>query len=206
MRAVAPLHFDADLSSIGRIVAVGASTGGVEALQTLLTSLPANAPPILVTQHMPAGFSASFAARLDKNCAVTVHEATHGQPVMPGHVYVSNGSQHLQLFRSGAHYICHLSDAAPVSGHRPSVDVLFSSFSTAAGKNGIGIILTGMGQDGAAGLLEMRKAGARTLGQNEQSCVIYGMPKVAKTMGAVEAEWALTEIPRELLKLATRTR
>jgi two-component system chemotaxis response regulator CheB len=196
-----PLAFDSRLSATGRIVAIGASTGGVEALQHLLTALPANAPAILVTQHMPPGFTASFARRLDEQCRMSVCEASDGRRVMPGHVYLSNGSQHLELVRSGAHFACRLHDGPRVSGHRPSVDVLFASVAAAAGGNAVGVILTGMGQDGAAGLLAMRRAGARTLGQDEGSCLIYGMPKAAKLLGAVEIERPLSKIAAEILSL-----
>ena len=132
---------------------------------------------------------------------MSVCEATNGQRVMPGHIYIANGSQHLELVRSGAHFTCRLHDGALVSGHRPSVDVLFRSVATAAGRNAIGVILTGMGQDGAAGLLEIRQAGARTIGQDEASCVIYGMPRVAKQMGAVEVERPLSKIAGEVLAM-----
>ncbi len=196
-----PLVFDPHLSTAGWIIAVGASTGGVEALQKLLTAMPSNAPAILVTQHMPPGFTTSFAKRLHERCAMPVFEATHGQRVMPGQIYIANGSYHLELMRSGAHYACRLHDGPPVSGHRPSVDVLFASVAAAAGKNAIGVILTGMGQDGAAGLLEMRRAGARTRGQDEASCVIYGMPKAAKLLGAVEAERPLSKMAADILAL-----
>ena len=197
-----PLAFDPRLSAAGRIVAVGASTGGVEALQELLTALPANSPPILVTQHMPAGFTASFARRLNEQCSMSIVEASDGRQVMPGHVYIANGSRHLELCRSGAHFYCRLHDGPQVSGHRPSVDVLFASVAAAAGDNAIGVILTGMGQDGAAGLLKMRKAGARTFGQDETSCLIYGMPKAAKLMGAVETEKPLSKLAGEIIGLA----
>ena len=199
-----PLVFDPNLSTAGWIVAIGASTGGVEALQALLTAMPANAPAILVTQHMPPGFTRSFAHRLDERCAMSVFEATDAQRVMPGHIYIADGAHHLELVRSGAHYACRLHDGPPVSGHRPSVDVLFKSVAAAAGKNAIGVILTGMGQDGAAGLLEMRRAGAHTRGQDEASCVIYGMPKVAKLLGAVEAERPLSKMAAEILGLTAR--
>ncbi|MGO8919205.1 MAG: protein-glutamate methylesterase/protein-glutamine glutaminase [Stellaceae bacterium] len=194
-----PLVFDHRLSSEGWIVAIGASTGGVEALQELLTVLPASAPAILVTQHMPAGFTASFAQRLDPRCAMSVAEATDGARVMAGHVYIANGNHHLELARSGAHYKCRVRDGAPVSGHRPSVDVLFRSVAAAAGRSATGVILTGMGKDGAEGLLELRRAGGRTLGQDELSCLIYGMPKAAKELGAVEKELPLSRIPQEIL-------
>jgi two-component system chemotaxis response regulator CheB len=199
--AVKPLAFDPSLSATGWIVAVGASTGGVEALQELLIGMPSNAPAILVTQHMPAGFTASFARRLDERCNMSVQEASHGRRVLPGHVYIANGNLHLELVRSGAHFECRLHDGPLVSGHRPSVDVLFSSVARAAGENAIGVILTGMGQDGAAGLLEMRRAGARTRGQDEASCVIYGMPKAAKLLGAVQAERPLSKLAAEVLSL-----
>jgi two-component system, chemotaxis family, protein-glutamate methylesterase/glutaminase len=196
-----PLAFDPQFSTAGWIVAVGASTGGVEALQQLLTAMPSNAPAILVTQHMPPGFTTSFARRLNERCAMPVFEATDGQRIMPGQIYIANGGRHLELARSGAHYACRLHDGPPVSGHRPSVDVLFTSVATAAGKNAIGVILTGMGQDGAAGLLEMRRAGARTRGQDEASCVIYGMPKAARLLGAVEVERPLSKIAADILAL-----
>ncbi|TLU72453.1 protein-glutamate methylesterase/protein-glutamine glutaminase [Lichenicoccus roseus] len=182
------------LSAAGRIVAVGASTGGVEALQRLLVDLPADCPAILIAQHMPPGFTASFAKRLDQICMMSVCEATDGQVVNPGHVYIANGARHLELTRSGSRYSCRLHDGAAVSGHRPSVDVLFRSFADTIGSNALGIILTGMGRDGAAGLLAMRQAGAHTLGQSEASCLIYGMPKAAKDIGAVEAEMSLEHL------------
>jgi two-component system, chemotaxis family, protein-glutamate methylesterase/glutaminase len=194
-----PIVFDHKLSTEGRIVAIGASTGGVEALQQLLTGLPANIPATLITQHMPPGFTASFAKRLDGRCAMSVSEAIDGARALPGHVYIAPGNVHLELVRSGAHYFCRLQDGPRVSGHKPSVDVLFNSFAAVAGKNAVGVILTGMGSDGAAGLLRMRQAGARTLGQDESSCLIYGMPKAAKLLGAVETEFPLSRIPKEIM-------
>lgn len=201
-----PLSFDPKLSTIGWIVAIGASTGGVEALQELLTALPAAAPAVLVTQHMPPGFTASFARRLDARCSMSVAEASDGRRVLPGHVYIANGSQHLELARSGGHFECRLHDGPPVSGHRPSVDVLFASVAVTAGRNAIGVILTGMGNDGAEGLLQMRRAGARTRGQDEASCVIYGMPKAAKLLGAVEAERPLSKLAAEIMGLTRERR
>jgi len=197
--ARAALVFDPAHSTESRIVAIGASTGGVEALQTLLMDLPADTPAILVTQHMPPGFTASFAKRLNEICRMSVCEASHRQRVLGGHVYIAQGSQHLELARSGAHYLCHLHDGPPISGHRPSVDVLFQSVAATAAANALGIILTGMGRDGAAGLLAMRRAGARTLGQSEASCLIYGMSKAAKELDAVEAEMPLDRLAREIL-------
>jgi two-component system chemotaxis response regulator CheB len=186
-----------DISS--RIVAVGASTGGVEALQRLIADLPPDAPPILVTQHMPPGFSASFAKRLDGECRMTVCEAQDRQRVQHGHVYLSNGRDHLRLARDGAHPICRLDSGPKVSGHRPSVDVLFQSVAEHAATQAMGIILTGMGRDGAAGLLAMRQAGARTFGECESSCLIYGMPRAAMEMGAVEAEMDLMHLAAAML-------
>jgi two-component system chemotaxis response regulator CheB len=186
-------------SSSERVIAIGASTGGVEALQTLLTAFPADAPAIMITQHMPALFTASFANRLDQFCAVTVCQAQDKERVLPGHVYIAPGGFHLELARSGANYVCRVHDQAPVSGHRPSVDVLFRSVARAAGANAVGIILTGMGKDGAAGLLEMRQAGASTVGQSEATCVVYGMPKAAHDCGATELELPLEKIPEHVL-------
>ncbi|WP_439598654.1 protein-glutamate methylesterase/protein-glutamine glutaminase [Falsiroseomonas sp.] len=200
-QASAPLQVDPRLSTAGRIVAIGASTGGVETLQRMITRLPATTPALLVTQHMPAGFTSSFARRLDAQCAMTVTEAEDGRRVMPGHVYIAPGARHLELVRDGAHFACRLHDGAPVSGHRPSVDVLFASVAAVAGRAAMGIILTGMGRDGAAGLLEMRRAGARTLGQSEASCVIYGMPKAAMQAGAVELEMPLDRLTEEIVTL-----
>lgn len=189
----------AAFSSSEKVIAVGASTGGVEALQEFLTAFPSDAPAILVTQHMPAAFTASFANRLDHCCAVSVRQAEDGERVLPGHVYIAPGGRHLELARNGANYMCRLHDQAPVSGHRPSVDVLFRSVASAAGANAVGIILTGMGRDGAAGLLDMRRAGASTIGQDEHTCVVYGMPKAANECGAVEIELPLNKIPAQVL-------
>ncbi len=194
-RVTAPTGY----SSSEKIIAVGASTGGVEALHTLLTAFPANAPAILVTQHMPPMFTMGFASRLDQRCAVSVTQAVDGERVLPGHVYIAPGAHHLELARSGANYICRLHDEPSVSGHRPSVDVLFRSVARAAGANAVGVILTGMGKDGAAGLLEMRRAGASTFGQDEASCVIYGMPKAAHDCGATEMELPIGKIPEQVL-------
>jgi two-component system chemotaxis response regulator CheB len=195
----APVSIDALQRAADRIVAVGASTGGVEAIQQLLVGLPANAPAILITQHMPPGFTASFARRLDDLCRLSVCEASDRQRVLPGNVYIANGRQHLELARSGSHYCCRLHDGPLVSGHRPSVDVLFHSFAATAGANALGIILTGMGRDGAEGLLAMRQAGARTLGESEASCLIYGMPKAARELDAVDAELPLAGLAGQIV-------
>lgn len=181
-----------------QVILIGASTGGVEALKEIITVLPPNSPAVLVTQHMPATFTSSFARRLDGVSKVTVAEATAGQRILPGHVYIAPGDQHLELARSGANYTCRLHDGAPVSGHRPSVDVLFDSGAKVARENAVGVILTGMGRDGAEGLLNMRKAGAHTIGQDEASCVVYGMPKVAFECGGVERQFPITKIAGEI--------
>ncbi len=183
------------------VVAIGASTGGVEALTSVLTVLPPDSPAILVTQHMPASFTRSFAVRLDGMCAINVTEARDGVRVLPGHAYLAPGDQHLRLARSGANYICRVGGQDRVSGHCPSVDVLFHSVAECAGSNAVGVILTGMGKDGAGGLLAMRQAGARTLGQNEASCVVYGMPRVAHEAGAVEDQLSLNQIPPRILDI-----
>jgi two-component system chemotaxis response regulator CheB len=182
------------------IIAIGASTGGVEALTAVLHAMPADSPAIMVTQHMPEGFTKSFAARLDGMTATTVVEASEGIRVLPGHVYLAPGSRHLELVRSGANYVCRVKRTDRVSGHCPSVDVLFESVSIAAGANAVGVILTGMGKDGAEGMLRMRRAGARTFGQDEATCVVYGMPRAAFEIGAVEAQAPLGRIAENILK------
>ena len=179
----------------GKILMIGASTGGVEALKTLLMDLPQDCPPTLVTQHMPERFTAAFASRLNRECPVAVSEATDRQRIEPGCVYIApGGAHHLELAREGTAFVCRLTDAEPMSGHRPSVDVLFRSGARVAGSQVIGVILTGMGKDGAEGLLELRKAGAPTLGQDEATSLIYGMPRVAFERGAVERQFPLTEL------------
>jgi two-component system, chemotaxis family, protein-glutamate methylesterase/glutaminase len=186
--------------STEQISVIGASTGGVEALRTVITTLPPNFPAILVTQHMPGSFTKSFANRLDTLSKMTVCEAEDGQRVLPGHVYIAPGEQHMELARSGANYICKLNQNPLVSGHRPSVDVLFSSTAKVAGSNAIGVILTGMGRDGAEGLLQMRKAGSYTIGQDQASCVVYGMPKVAFETGGVVKQLPIGNISANMLK------
>jgi two-component system chemotaxis response regulator CheB len=173
-----PALIAGDLSS-RKIVAIGASTGGVEALKAVLTQLPSDCPPVLITQHMPERFTASFAKRLNGECAMTVSEARHGELVEQGHVYIAPGARHLELAKSGGRFVCRLTDDPPVSGHRPSVDVLFRSVAQIAGPDTVGVILTGMGKDGAEGMVRLRQAGAVTLGQDEASSLIYGMPRVA---------------------------
>ena len=198
-----PLRLAANYSSTEKIVAIGASTGGVEAVNRILQVMPPDAPAILVTLHMPENFTASFAKRLDAACAIHVVEASDGERILPGHAYVAPGSTHLRLGRSGANYVCIVRGKERVSGHCPSVDVLFHSTAEAAGKNAIGVILTGMGKDGAEGLLALRRNGASTLGQDEESCVVYGMPKAAAERGAVEAEVPLSRMTQEILSRCT---
>lgn len=177
-----------------KIVAIGASTGGVEALREVISAMPADGPPVLIVQHMPQNFTERFAERLNTLSAMSVTEAKDKARVMAGHVYIAPGNSHLRLIRSGAQFHCQLTDDPAVSGHRPSADVLFESVVHAAGSNAIGVILTGMGKDGATGLLQMREAGASTMGQNEATCLVYGMPKAAAAAGAVMEEYPLSRI------------
>ncbi len=167
-----------------KIIAIGASTGGTEAIRQVLVPLPPTSPALLITQHMPPGFTRSFAERLNKLCQISVKEAEDGERVMPGHAYIAPGDIHMELARSGANYHIKLNDAPPMNRHRPSVDILFHSVARTAGSNAVGVILTGMGNDGAAGLLAMRKAGAKTLAQSEKTCVVFGMPREAIAAGA----------------------
>ena len=187
-------------SSTEWIIAIGASTGGVTALRDVICGLPADCPATLITQHMPAKFTATFAPRLNAASAVTVKEAADGDRVLPGHVYLAPGDRHMELARSGANYVVRLNDAPPVSGHRPSVDVLLGSVAGMAGNRGVGVILTGMGRDGASGLLEMRRAGAMTIGQDEATSVVYGMPKAAQEIGAVTRQLPLQKIADAILE------
>ncbi|MBB3255851.1 MULTISPECIES: chemotaxis response regulator protein-glutamate methylesterase [Paraburkholderia] len=196
--AAAPM-INNPLLSTEKLIIVGASTGGTEAIREVLQPLPPDAPAVLIAQHMPPGFTKSFAQRLNGLCRITVKEAEHGERVLPGHAYIAPGHAHLLLARSGANYIAHLSDDPPVNRHRPSVDVLFRSAAQHAGKNAIGVILTGMGRDGAAGLLEMRKAGAFTLAQDEASCIVFGMPREAIALGAADEIASLSEMSRRVM-------
>lgn len=188
----------------GKIIFVGASTGGTEAIKEFLLGIPEGAPPILIVQHMPESFTASFARRLDGLCAPHVIEAQGNEKIEPGKVYIAPGHSHLQIRRAGGGYLTELLATPPVNRHRPSVDVLFDSAATLVGRQAIGVILTGMGKDGAQGLLRMRQAGARTLGQDEASCVVYGMPREAFLIGAVEEQAALDDIARRTLAAACR--
>jgi len=188
------------LTSSEKLIIIGASTGGTEAIKEFLVQLPPDCPGILITQHMPEGFTRSFANRLDKLCKISVKEAEGGERVLPGHAYLAPGHSHLLLVRSGANYMTRLDQGPPVNRHRPSVDVLFSSAAANAGKNAVGVILTGMGKDGAAGMLEMQKAGAYNLAQDEASCVVFGMPKEAIAIGATHDVAPLQELPGRVLE------
>jgi two-component system, chemotaxis family, protein-glutamate methylesterase/glutaminase len=161
--------------------------------------MPSDCPGILITQHMPAGFTKSFANRLNSLCQISVKEAEGGERVLPGHAYIAPGDKHLLLARSGANYVTELSDAPPVNRHKPSVDVLFESAALNAGKNAIGVILTGMGKDGAVGMAQMKNAGSYNFAQNEESCVVYGMPKEAVAHGGVDEVAHLNELPKLVL-------
>jgi two-component system, chemotaxis family, protein-glutamate methylesterase/glutaminase len=182
-----------------QVVAIGTSTGGTQALEEVLAALPRVCSGIVIVQHMPEKFTAAFAARLDQICDITVMEAAHGDRVLPGQALIAPGGKHMKLRRDGARYFVDVVDGPLVNRHRPSVDVLFRSVACSAGANALGIIMTGMGDDGAAGLVEMHDAGARTVAQDEQSCVVFGMPKEAIKRGAVDKVVPLSAIAMEIL-------
>jgi len=184
-----------------RVVALGTSTGGTQALEEVLSALPRVCPGIVIVQHMPEKFTAAFAARLDGICRIEVREARHNDRVVPGRALIAPGGRHMLLKRSGAQYFVEVVDGPVVNRHRPSVDVMFRSVAKSAGVNALGVIMTGMGDDGAAGLAEMRGAGARTLAQDEESCVVFGMPKEAIKRGGVERAVPLQAIATEIMKL-----
>ena len=196
----------APISAIGRlstekIVFIGASTGGTEATKEVLVNLPPDCPAIVITQHMPAGFTKSYAARLDGLCRIRVAEARDGERILPGHAYIApGGTAHLSVERSGANYIARVVDGEPVNRHRPSVEVLFKSAARVAGPNAVGIMLTGMGADGASAMKEMRDAGSYNLVQDEASCVVFGMPKEAIAAGAANEVLPLAQIAPRLIE------
>lgn len=194
------------LRTTERIIAIGASTGGTEALRAVICALPPDAPAVVISQHIPAAFSKPFAERLDKSSAMKVFHAEDGQYILPGHVYVAPGDRHLLVERDGARYLCRLSNGPPVNRHRPSVDVMFRSMAQKVGPNAVGVILTGMGDDGARGLKEMLDAGARTLAQDEASSVVWGMPGSAVKLGASERVEPLHRIAQAMLELASAPR
>ncbi len=199
----APTMLHNPLISSEKLLIIGASTGGTEAIKAFLLQMPSDCPGILITQHMPAGFTKSFANRLDSLCQISVKEAEGGERILPGHAYIAPGDKHLLLARSGANYVTQLSDAPPVSRHKPSVDVLFDSAANFGGKNVIGVILTGMGKDGAAGMLNMKESGAHNFAQNEESCVVYGMPREAVAQGGVHEVAHLNDLPKLALAYLT---
>ena len=183
----------------GRIICIGASTGGTEAIREVLVRLPRHCPPVLIVQHMPEMFTGAFAKRLDSVSQIRVKEAEHGERIEPGCAYLAPGHSHLLLKRRAVAYHCELSGAGPVNRHRPSVDVLFHSAAEQAGKAALGVLLTGMGKDGAQGLLAMRRSGAWTIGQDQASCVVYGMPREAAVIGAVSEVAPLKDIAQRIM-------
>lgn len=184
-----------------KIITIGASTGGTEAIYNLLSQLPSNIPGIAIVQHIPPVFSEMFAKRLNSSTNFTVKEAETGDCLEQGKVLIAPGSKHMRIKKAGGKYKVECFESEKVNGHCPSVDVLFQSVAKECGNNAIGVILTGMGQDGAKGLLEMRKIGARTIGQDEKSSVVYGMPRVAYNIGAVEKQASIEDIPKVLLTM-----
>jgi len=205
-RQTAPSHATTGLPPLGsrissteKLIIVGASTGGTEALKEFLVPMPADAPAILIAQHMPEVFTKSFAARLDSLCKMTVTEGVNNERVLPGHAYIAPGHSHMLVKRSGSNYVIELSQAAPVNHHRPSVEVLFRSAAQCVAGNAIGVMLTGMGKDGAVGMLEMRQAGSYNFAQDEATCVVYGMPRAAVEVGAVHESIAIQNMAQSVL-------
>lgn len=188
----------------GKLIAIGASTGGVQAIRSVLSALPSSVPGVVVVQHMPPGFTARFANNLNQVCPLEVREAQAGDQVAPGRVLIAPGNRHMTVRRSGDCYVVDCREGEKVCGHRPSVEVLFRSVAGCAGPNAIGIILTGMGNDGAGGMLEMRRAGARTLAQDQATSVVFGMPRAAFECGGVDLMLPLESIPQKVLRLLTR--
>lgn len=204
-RAKAPVRGRSRLSmtrTTNKIIAIGASTGGTEALRSVLEKMPSNAPGIVIVQHMPEHFTTSFAAHLNELCAIEVREAQDGDSVIAGRALIAPGNHHMIFRRSGARYYVQVKQGPLVSRHRPSVDVLFKSVARYGGGNAVGVIMTGMGADGSKGLLEMKEQGARTIAQDEASCVVYGMPKEAIELGAADHVLPLGQIPQRMLNLA----
>ncbi len=194
-----PLASSAMIKTTDTIIAIGASTGGTEAVKEVLMGLPPNTPPILITQHMPEHFTKTWANRMNKLCRISVKEAEDGDSVLPGHALIAPGNYHMTLVRSGARYTVHISQDPPVNRHRPSVDVMFASVAQNAGANAVGVILTGMGGDGAKEMLTMKQAGGFTIAQDEASCVVFGMPKEAIKLGGVDKILPLAEIPAAIV-------
>lgn len=184
--------------STEKLIVIGASTGGTEAIREVLQQLPADSPAVLITQHMPAGFTRSFAARLNGLCRITVSEAVNGERVLPGHAYIAPGDHHLRLAKSGANYMVAIDDGPPVNRHRPSVEVLFKSVAALAGPNALGVMLTGMGSDGARAMLEMKHAGSFNIAQDEATSIVFGMPREAIACGGVDEVLPLQKIAARL--------
>jgi two-component system chemotaxis response regulator CheB len=199
LQKAAPVKF----RTTDRLIAVGASTGGTEAIKEFLMGMPPDSPGIVIAQHIPKAFSTPFAERMNRSCQLTVFEAQDGQQIMPGHAYIAPGDRHLLVVRSGARWVCRLDDGSPVNRHKPSVDVLFRSVAQEAGYNAIGVILTGMGKDGAQGMLEMRQAGSPTIAQDEATSVVWGMPGEAVAIGAAAEELPLQRIAPRVLTIAS---
>jgi len=198
---IAKSNSHAMVQTTEKVIAVGASTGGTEAIREFLEALPADSPGIVIVQHMPELFTTSFANRLNELCRITVKEASNGDSVLRGHALIAPGNKHMLLKRSGARYYVEVSEGPLVNRHRPSVDVLFRSTARYAGKNAVGIIMTGMGADGAKGLLEMKEAGAYTIAQDEKSCVVFGMPKEAIKLGAADKIIPLDQMASYIMKI-----
>lgn len=198
--SVAPRLIEMPMSTTQKVVAIGTSTGGTQALERIFTAMPAVCPGIVVVQHMPEKFTAMFAQRLNSLCRIEVREAQAGDRVLPGLALIAPGGRHMTLKKSGAHYTVQIMDGPPVNRHKPSVDVLFRSVASSAGVNAAGFILTGMGDDGARGLLAMRNAGSYTVAQDEESCVVFGMPKEAIAMNAVDRIIPLSQVADEIVR------
>ena len=210
MSSTQPVRIAPPVANLGRlstekIVFIGASTGGTEATKEVLINLPPDSPAVVITQHMPPGFTKSYATRLDSLCRIRVAEAQDGERILPGHAYIAPGGLHLSVERSGANYIARVQDGEPVNRHKPSVEVLFKSAARVVGPNAIGIMLTGMGADGAKAMREMRDAGAYNLAQDEASCVVFGMPREAINAGAVQEVLPLKQIAPQLIEYLRRT-
>lgn len=192
------------VNTTDKFIAIGASTGGTEAIKEVIMALPSDVPGIVITQHIPASFSTSFARRLDEYSNLRVREARNGDQILPGHAYLAPGDQHLLVKRTGAKYICELNDGPEINRHKPSVDVLFRSVAQSAGPNALGIMLTGMGADGAQGMLEMKNAGAFNIAQDEKTSVVWGMPGAAVKLGAVQKILPLGQVAKEIISFASR--